>query len=161
MAYVNESTFVLVGFALFVILVWRKAGAALGGMLDERTTKIEAELQEAQALREEAAAELQKFQRLAREAADEAKTILANAEATAERITKTAEEKAEASIKRREKQAAMKIEAAEAAVIADLRAQSASLAISAAKQVMKDKLDEKAALALIEDSVKQIDGANA
>ena len=76
MAALNESTFVAIGFTLFVILVWRKAGSAIGGMLDERTKKIEAELAEAQALREEAAAELQKFQRLAREAADEAKTIL-------------------------------------------------------------------------------------
>lgn len=159
MAALNESTFVAVGFTLFVILVWRKAGSAIGGMLDERTKKIEAELAEAQALREEAAAELQKFQRLAREAADEAKTILANAEQTAERITKVAEEKAEASIKRREAQATMKIEAAEAAVIADLRSQSAALAIAAAKQVMTDKLDMDASLSLVEQSVEQINSA--
>ena len=154
MSVINESTFVAVGFTLFVILVWRKAGSAIGAMLDDRTAKIEAELNEA-------AAELKKFQRLAREAADEAKTILANAEATAERITQNAEEKANAAIARREKQAAMKIEAAEAAVIADLRAQSAALAIQAAKQVMTDKLDADASLALIEDSVKQIDSAKA
>ncbi len=159
MAALNESTFVAIGFTLFVILVWRKAGSAIGGMLDERTKKIEAELAEAQALREEAAAELQKFQRLAREAADEAKTILANAEQTAERITKVAEEKAEASIKRREAQATMKIEAAEAAVIADLRSQSAALAIAAAKQVMTDKLDMDASLSLVEQSVEQINSA--
>lgn len=161
MSVINESTFVAVGFTLFVILVWRKAGSAIGTMLDDRTAKIEAELNEAAALREEAAAELNKFQRLAREAADEAKTILANAEATAERITQNAEEKANAAIARREKQAAMKIEAAEAAVIADLRAQSAALAIQAAKQVMTDKLDADASLALIEESVKQIDSAKA
>ena len=161
MSVINESTFVAVGFTLFVILVWRKAGSAIGAMLDDRTAKIEAELNEAAALREEAAAELKKFQRLAREAADEAKTILSNAEATAERITQNAEEKANAAIARREKQAAMKIEAAEAAVIADLRAQSAALAIQAAKQVMTDKLDADASLALIEDSVKQIDSAKA
>ena len=159
MAALNESTFVAIGFTLFVILVWRKAGSAIGGMLDERTKKIEAELAEAQALREEAAAELQKFQRLAREAADEAKTILANAEQTAERITNVAEEKAEASIKRREAQATMKIEAAEAAVIADLRSQSAALAIAAAKQVMTDKLDMDASLSLVEQSVEQINSA--
>lgn len=159
MAALNESTFVAIGFTLFVILVWRKAGSAIGGMLDERTKKIEADLAEAQALREEAAAELQKFQRLAREAADEAKTILANAEQTAERITKVAEEKAEASIKRREAQATMKIEAAEAAVIADLRSQSAALAIAAAKQVMTDKLDMDASLSLVEQSVEQINSA--
>ena len=161
MSALNESAFVAIGFIIFVVLVWRKAASAISTMLDERTAKIEADLTEAQALREEAAAELQKFQRLAREAADEAKTILANAEATAQRITKLAEEKAEASITRREKQAATKIEAAEAAVIADLRAQSASLAIAAAKQVMADKLDVDASLNLIESSVEQIDNIKA
>ncbi len=161
MSVVNESTFVAVGFALFVVLIWRKAATAIGAMLDQRSAKIESELQEAQNLREEAAAELKKFQRLAREAADEAKTILSNAEATAERITKIAEEKAEASIARREKQAAMKIEAAEAAVIADLRAQSATLAVTAAKHVMAEKLDADASLALIEESVKQLDDIKA
>ena len=32
---VLESVWVAVGFVVFVALVWRKVGAALGGMLDE------------------------------------------------------------------------------------------------------------------------------
>ena len=156
MAFLNESAFVAIGFALFVILVWRKAGAAISTMLDDRTNKIKAELDEAQSLRDEAAAELAKYQRLAREAADEAKMILANAESTAARITEAAEAKAEASIKRREQQAAAKIEAAEAALVSELRTKSASLAIVAAQSVIQDKLDAEASLALVEESAKQI-----
>ena len=134
MAFLNESAFVAIGFALFVILVWKKAATAIGAMLDERTAKIKAELEEAQSLREEAAAELAKYQKLSREAADEAKQILVNAESTAARIT----------------------EAAEAALVAELRAKSASLAVSAAQAVMTDKLDVDASLALVEESAKQI-----
>lgn len=156
MAFLNESAFVAIGFALFVILVWKKAATAIGAMLDERTATIKAELEEAQSLREEAAAELAKYQKLSREAADEAKQILVNAESTAARITEAAEAKAEASIKRREQQAKAKIEAAESALVAELRAKSASLAVSAAQAVMTDKLDVDASLALVEDSVKQI-----
>lgn len=159
MAAFNESAFVAIGFALFVILIWRRAGAALSAMLDERTNRIKAELEEAQSLREEAAAELQKFQRLSREAADEAKTILANAEVTAQRITQAAEEKAAASLKRREEQAKAKIEAAEAALVSELRSKSASLAIAAAQQVMTDKLDTDASMALVEESLKQIEAS--
>ncbi|MGC6537607.1 MAG: ATP synthase F0 subunit B [Candidatus Puniceispirillaceae bacterium] len=159
MAALNESAFVAIGFALFVILIWRRAGAALSAMLDERTNRIKAELEEAQSLREEAAAELQKFQRLSREAADEAKTILANAEVTAQRITQAAEEKAAASLKRREEQAKAKIEAAEAALVSELRSKSASLAIAAAQQVMTDKLDTDASMALVEESLKQIEAS--
>ena len=156
MAFLNESAFVAIGFALFVILVWRKAGAAISTMLDDRTNKIKAELDEAQALRDEAVAELAKYQRLAREAADEAKMILSNAESIAARITEAAEAKAEASIKRREQQAAAKIEAAEAALVSELRTKSASLAIAAAQSVISDKLDAEASLALVEESAKQI-----
>ena len=51
---VMESVWVAVGFAIFVILVWRKVGSALSSMLDARSDKIRTELDEARALREEA-----------------------------------------------------------------------------------------------------------
>ena len=88
---VLESVWVAVGFVVFVALVWRKAGDAIGAMLDERSGKISSELKEASALREAALEELQSYQRLHREAAEEAKAILQSAEATAQRIRETAE----------------------------------------------------------------------
>ena len=74
---VLESVWVAVGFVVFVALVWRNVGSALGGMLDERSAKIRAALDEAQALRDEALAELKNYQRLHRAAADEAKVTTA------------------------------------------------------------------------------------
>ena len=61
---VMESVWVAVGFVVFVALVWKKAGSAISAMLDERSEKIRAELDEARALREEALDELHQFQRL-------------------------------------------------------------------------------------------------
>ena len=84
-----ESVWVAVGFAVFVALVWKKVGSALGSMLDDRSAKIKADLDEARTLREEALDELHQFQRLHREAAEEAKAILRNAEAAAERSART------------------------------------------------------------------------
>ena len=129
---VLESVWVAVGFVVFIALVWRKAGAAIGGMLDERSAKILADLEEAKTLRDEAVAELKTYQRLHREAADEAKAIIKTAETTAERIRETAEKKAVAAVKRREQQADAKIKAAEASMIAELRDRAASLAIRCA-----------------------------
>ena len=37
---VLESVWVAVGFVVFVALVWRKVGATLGGMIDDRSAKI-------------------------------------------------------------------------------------------------------------------------
>ena len=116
---VLESIWVAVGFIVFVVLIWRKVGAALRSMLDERSEKISNELKEAAALRDDALEELQVYRRLHREAAEEAKTILQSAEATAQRIREAAEIKALAAVKRREQQADAKIKAAEASMVAE------------------------------------------
>ena len=154
--YFDESAWVAIGFALFIILVWKKAGAALVGMLDGRADKISAELDEAKQLRKDAAQELEKFEGLKKEAEAEAKTIIANALTAADRIRKDAEARAKDTVARREAQATAKIKAAEAALITELRGTAASLAVNAARDLMVTSLDEKASLQLIDQSVTQI-----
>ena len=154
--YFDESAWVAIGFALFIILVWKKAGAALVGMLDERADKISAELDEAKQLRKDAASELEKFEGLKKEAEAEAKTIIANALTAADRIREDAEARAKDTVARREAQATAKIKAAEAALITELRGTAASLAVNAARDLMVSSLDEKASLQLIDQSVTQI-----
>ena len=157
---VPESVWVAGGDVGCIALVWRKTGAALGGMLDERSAKIRADLEEAKKLRDEAVAELRTYQRLHREAADEAKAIVKAAEATAERIRETAEKKAVAALKRREQQADAKIKAAEASMIAELRDRAANLAIATASEIITTKLDDKASLALVDKATAEIEKLN-
>ena len=157
---VLESVWVAVGFIVFIMLVWRKAGAALVGMLDERSKKIRSELKEAAALRDEALEELQAYQRLHREADEEVKSILKAAEVTAQRIRETAEINAVAAIKRREQQADAKIKAAEASMIAELRESAAKLAVATATEIITGKLDEKSNLALVDSAAAEIEKLN-
>lgn len=157
---VLESVWVAVGFVVFVALVWRKAGAALGDMLDERSAKIQADLDEARALRDEALTELKNYQRLHREATDEAETIIKAAEVSAKRIRQTAENKAAAAIKRREQQADAKIKATEASMVAELRDRAAILAIATATEIISSKLDDKNSLALIDTATAEIEKLN-
>ena len=154
--YFDESAWVALGFAIFIILVWKKAGAALHEMLDARADKIRTELSEAEALRKEAKAQLDSFKRLKKEAEEEAKSILANATSAAKRIRETAAAKAEENIARREAQAAAKIKASEAAMVNEIKAKTAQLAAQAARQIITEKLDEKTALKLVDQSVEQI-----
>ena len=154
---VLESVWVAIGFIVFVALVWRKVGAALGSMLDERSEKISRDLKEAAALRAEALQELQTYQRLNREAAVEAKIILQSAETTAQRIRETAEKKSIAAVKRREQQASAKIKAAETAMVIELRERAAALTIATATEIIVSKLDEKASLKLVENAVLEIE----
>ena len=118
-AIVWESVWVAVGFVVFVALVWKRLGNVLNTMLDDRSPD-QGRPRRARTLREEALDELHQFQRLHREAAEEAKAILKNAEATAERIRENAEAQprkrsSAASSRRRQDQAA------ETAMINELR----------------------------------------
>ena len=152
----DEAMWVALGFVLFIVLVWKKAGAALAETLDTRSAKIKSELDEARKLHEEAKSELDSLKGLKRDAEKEANTILANAKAAANRIRETAAQKAVETVARREAQAAAKIQASEAALVNELRAQAATLAVDAARELVAEKMDEDASLKLIETSVKQI-----
>ena len=152
----DEAMWVALGFVLFVVLVWKKAGVALAETLDTRSAKIKSELDEARKLHEEAKSELDSLKGLKRDAEKEAKTIVANAKAAANRIRETAAQKAVETVARREAQAAAKIQASEAALVNELRANAASLAVDAARELIAEKMDEDASLKLIETSVKQI-----
>ena len=152
----DEAMWVALGFALFVVLVWKKAGAALAETLDTRSAQIKSELDEARKLHEDAKSELASLKGLKRDAEKEAKTIVANAKAAANRIRETAEQKAVETVARREAQAAAKIQASEAALVNELRAKAASLAVDAARELIAEKMDKDASLKLIEASVKQI-----
>ncbi len=155
-----ESIWVAVGFIVFVALIWRKVGTAVGSILDDRSSKIKQDLDEARTLREEALEELHQFQRLHREAAVEAKAMLKNAEATAERIRENAEIVATETVKRRETQASAKIKAAEAAMVKELQGRAAQLAIATATEIITSKLDEKAGLELVDTAVSEIEKLN-
>lgn len=152
----DETMWVALGFALFVILVWKKAGAALAQTLDTRSAKIKFELDEARKLHEEAKAELDSLKGLKSEAEKEAKTIVENAKVAAGRIRETAAQKAEENVARREAQAAAKILASEAALVNELRAKAAGLAVDAARELIAERMDEETSLRLVEASVEQI-----
>ena len=152
----DEAMWVALGFVLFIALVWTKAGAAFAKTLDTRSAKIKSELDEARKLHEEAKSELDSLKGLKRDAEKEAKTIVANAKAAANRIRENAAQKAVETVARREAQAAAKIQASEAALVNELRAKAASLAVDAARELIAEKIDEDASLKLVESSVKQI-----
>jgi len=155
----DESAWVALGFIIFIAIVWRKVSAALSSLLDNRAEKIKTELNEAENLRAEAQADLKKYQKLQKEAVADAKRIVADAQAAADKIREAAAQKAEESIKRRETQAKAKIAAAEAAVISELRDRATSLAISASKDVLAAELDADLSASMIDNSLSQITAA--
>jgi F-type H+-transporting ATPase subunit b len=133
----NDAFFVALGFALFVALLgYLGVHKTVTGALDNRAQKIQAELDEAKRLREEAAAVLASFEKKRAEAEAEAQAIVAQARAEAEARAKETAQRMEEFIARRTKQAETKIAAAEAQAALDVRAAAADAAVKAAEIVL-------------------------
>ncbi len=147
---------VLVAFVIFVALVWKKASAAIGSLLDGRAEKIRAELDEAERLHKDAQALLNGYQRRLADAQKEAEAVLAHAREEAARLRAQAGTDLEASLKRREAQAVDRIAQAEAAALAEVRNLTVDVAIGASKRVLAGGLSPAQADTLIEQSIGEL-----
>lgn len=149
-----------VGLSLLVlVLLFAKLGVfrMIGQALDSRADRIRAEIEEARNLKQEAQTELAKLQRSQREAAEDAREIVARAEEDARILLAEASEEIERVSERRRAAAEERIARAEQDALAAIRAEAATLAIAAARQILAGKLAGEEGDRLIEDSIGQID----
>lgn len=148
---------VTIGMAiLFAVLIWAKVPGMAMKALDARGIKIQAELDEALRLRQEAQALLADI-KVQREAAEKvAAEMIANAEADSERLRVEAAAKLEEQIKRRQQMAERKIASAELQAAAEVKAAAADLAAQIAEQVLKTRLADLKSDPLIDRAVAQI-----
>lgn len=147
---------VFVAFVIFVALVWKKASAAIGTMLDGRAERIRSELDEAERLHKDAQALLNGYQRRLADAQKDAEAFLAHAREEAARLRAQAGTDLEASLKRREAQAMDRIAQAEAAALAEVRNLTVDVAIGASKRVLSGGLPPVQADKLIEQSIGEL-----
>jgi F-type H+-transporting ATPase subunit b len=151
--FAQPEFWVLVAVLVFVVLVWRPAKRTLISSLDDRATRIRDELEAARNLREEAERILADYQRRQREAAGEAETIIAHAQAEAERMAAQSARDLEAMLRRRRQLALERIAQEEARAVAEIRAVTVDVAISAARQIIAAGLDERRGAALIDSAI--------
>jgi F-type H+-transporting ATPase subunit b len=144
--YATPEFWVAVGFAIFVgVLIYVGVPAMMTRSLDDRAKRIQAELDEARRLREEAQGLLADYQRKQREAEGEAEAIIVSAKAEAERIAAEAKVRTEEFVARRTKMAETKIAQAEAQAVADVRAAAAEAAVTAAETILTQSVKGKVA----------------
>jgi F-type H+-transporting ATPase subunit b len=156
---IDAAFFALISLIIFLgIVIYLKLPGRIVGMLDDRSTKIAADLDEAKRLREEAQALLAEYERKRKSAEDEAAEIIEAAREDATRLTGEAAASLEDLVSRRTRAVEEKIGQAEAQAIAEVRARSADIAIEAARIVLteqvKDKNDEFVAQAIRDISAK-------
>ncbi len=153
----NPENWVAIAFVLFVAGTAKPIWRALTGALDGRAERIRAELDEAKRLREEAHHTLAEYQRKQRQAVKEAEEIVNQAREDAKRLSEAAAEEIEAALARRERQAMERIAQAETEAVAEVRALAVDLAMTATRQILASRIDEKKAAALVEDAIAEVD----
>ncbi len=140
--------------ALILFFLYLRVPGIVAKMLDDRSSAIAKELDEAKRLREEAAAVLAGYVNKAAQAGTEAARIVADAKDEAERFAKETRVQLRQQIERRAQIAREKIEQAEAAALDEIRALAADKAAAAAEKLISSHLDAKRSDTLIEQSIK-------
>jgi F-type H+-transporting ATPase subunit b len=153
----EAETWVGVAFVLLMLLFWRVgAFKTIGGVLDGRGVKIQAQLDEATRLREEAQTLLAGIKAQAEESEKTAAAMLENARAEAKRLQTEAKSKLEEQISRRAALAERKIATAESQATADVKAAAADLAAQLAEQVLATRIAGATSDPLIDQALKTL-----
>jgi F-type H+-transporting ATPase subunit b len=148
-----------VALAMLLVIglaIWKKVPAMIGAALDKQIAGIKDQLDQATNLRKEAEAIKAEYEAKAKQAAADAEAMKAHAEEEAKAIVAKAKDDATALIGRRAKAAEDKIAAAERAAIADVRAQAASVAASAAASLIAAHHDGKADAGLVDETIAKL-----
>lgn len=153
----SAEFWVAVAFVIFMAIVFYVgAPAKILDALDSRSAKIKAELEEARALREEAASVLADYKRKREEASREAEAIVASAKKDAEAYAADAKAKAEEFVARRTRAAEQKIALAESQAVAEVRAAAADAAVSAAERVLSGQAKGDLGTQLFEKGLSEV-----
>ncbi|WP_366554098.1 F0F1 ATP synthase subunit B family protein [Aquibaculum sediminis] len=152
----SEYFWITVSLIIFLIIAVRMGLTPTLAKLDARSERIRKELEEAQALREEAQKMLADHKRRQREALKDAEEIVEAARSEAKSLRDAAEHDIEGTIRRREQLAMDKIAQARKNAEAQLRQQAAELAVAAAGRLIASNLDESRQTALTDSSISEV-----
>jgi F-type H+-transporting ATPase subunit b len=157
--WTDSKTWVAIAFVVFFILFGKRLWRAIAELLDGRANAIRAELAEAARLRREAEDMLREARLRRDRALDDARQLIAGAQAEAERLTSAAARETEAAARRREQMAMERIAAAEKAAVDEVRLAAADLATRAARQVIAEGLTPEQDSKLIDQSIRHLPSA--
>jgi F-type H+-transporting ATPase subunit b len=158
MEFLNNTDIVVsIGFVIFVgVLIYYRVPGMLFSKLDARAASIKADLDEARALREEAQTLLASFERKQKEVAIQAEEIVRAAHHEAEQAAENAKAEIRRSADRRLASAGEQIDAAEQAAIRQIRDRAVAVAVAAASDVIRARMGNAEANALIDASIEDV-----
>jgi len=148
----------LVNFGLVLIVIWRFVYRPLMKVMDERSGRIERGLKDAEeskALRELADVEKQK---LIAEARRQAKEIMETTEADAKRRQEEAVVRTRTEVERIVTDGKRRLRDEQEAMLKETKAEIAGLVIAATEKILREKIDPKKDLELVETAIRSAEG---
>ena len=153
----NTDFIVFLAFlGFFGVLFYFKVFDRVGGLLDKRAENIRSEIDEARALREEAQTLLASYERKSREVQEQADRIVAQAREEAKEAGEQAKRDLSAQVERRLAGAEDQIASAEAAAIQEIRDRAAQVAVAAAAEVIRERMDEGRQSELVDRAIDTV-----
>lgn len=152
----NATFWVAVSFVALIVCIFKPVRRVLISALDDRSSQIQKELDEAVRLKEEAEALLVSYKRKQKEVLEDAKRIIDHAELEVIRMTSEAHASLAADLNRREALALQKIANYEDKVLQDIQHKAIDNAIRAIHTLAAEHMSRDTADNLINGSIANI-----
>ncbi|MBV8939493.1 MAG: ATP F0F1 synthase subunit B [Alphaproteobacteria bacterium] len=140
----DPRVWVLAAFIGFFAFFGRKLWVALINMLDGRSVRIAAELNEAKRIREEAERVLAAYRKREEESMKEAEALLSKARHDAQAMAEAAQKEMQAHLQARTRMAEEKIALAEKQAVDELRAHAADMVVASARKILAERMRDRA-----------------
>tara|TARA_A100001011_G_scaffold399876_1_gene510715 strand:- start:414 stop:1004 length:591 start_codon:yes stop_codon:yes gene_type:complete len=155
----NTNFVVSLAFIAFVaILVYLKVPSKIGGYLDDRSSSIKEEIDNANSILEESKSLLAELEREHKNNIELAEKIISDAEAEAKKLVEDAKKEIRLSIERKVKIAEEQIQATESAVIKGIKDKAVEKSFELAELKISEMASNQTSNALIEKSTLALKG---
>lgn len=157
---VAELIYGALAFLIVFLVLWKFAFPALNKMLEERTGKIQGNLEKAEESRLQAERELADYRAQLANARDESNRIIEEARRTADQLRKDLQAKAEQEAQSTVVRAQEEIRAERDRALQELKTQVGDIAVDLAGRVVGRSLDKSTHERLIDDYIQQVASGN-
>ncbi len=149
-----------VAFSLLMAFMFTFVFPRLNRTLDERSAKIQGQIEEAEAVRGEAEQLRSQYEKQLADARNEANRIIDDAREQAERLRQDALAKAEEEASLITARAREEAEADRGRIVQELRGQVAALSVELAGRIVQRELDEAQHRELVDQYINELSGLN-
>ncbi len=149
-----------VGFLLLFLILRRFAFPPMAKMLDERGAKIQGQMEQAEAERQQAEQLRRQYEEQLADARSQGNTLVEEARAQAERVRADILAKAEDEAQQIRERARADIESERGRIVQDLRGQVATLSVELAGKIVQRELNPEQHRQLVDQYINELSGLN-